>query len=114
MGRMPFVLEDRLIVAKHEMPGPKGVPQRGWRTQPRVSTLNRRPERFALKGRQIERPNNAKVGPVAALSILALMALKPWAESSWSFPLQDRTGTMLLLILRNNELKTLNISLLQP
>jgi hypothetical protein len=27
---------------------------------------NRRPERFALKGRQVERTNNAKVGPIVA------------------------------------------------
>jgi hypothetical protein len=44
---------------------------------PRVSTGfnlgfnpgNRRPERFALKGRQIERTNNAKVGPIVDVSI---------------------------------------------
>jgi hypothetical protein len=31
---------DRLIVARHEVPlVQRAVPQRGWRTQPRVSTL---------------------------------------------------------------------------
>jgi hypothetical protein len=49
--------------------GRRAVPQRGW-TQPRVSTLGTAgPERFALKGRQIERTNNAKVGPIVAVSV---------------------------------------------
>ena len=42
------------------------VPQRGWRTQPRVYTLGTAPERFALKGRQVERTNNAKGAPIVA------------------------------------------------
>jgi hypothetical protein len=48
----------------------RAVPQRGWRTQPRVSTLGTAtPKRRAPKGRQIERTNNAKVGPIEHVSI---------------------------------------------
>ena len=36
----------------------KFLPQRGKRTQPRVSTLGTATQRRALKGRQIERTNN--------------------------------------------------------
>jgi hypothetical protein len=39
------------------------APRKGWRTQPRVSTLGTdQPERRALKGRQIECPNKVEVG----------------------------------------------------
>ncbi len=48
------------------------LPQRGWRTQPRGSTLGTAPRAFALKGRQLERTNNAKVGPIVALLNCAL------------------------------------------
>jgi hypothetical protein len=41
----------------------KFAPRRGWRTQPRVSTLGTdQLERRALKGRQSERPNKVEVG----------------------------------------------------
>jgi hypothetical protein len=49
------------------------VPRRGYRTQPRVSTLGIvHQERHALKGRQIERPNKAVAGsdgPIVARPI---------------------------------------------
>jgi hypothetical protein len=38
------------------------APRRGWRAQPRVSTLGTdQPTRRALKGRQIERPNKVEI-----------------------------------------------------
>ena len=63
---------DSMAVARHEVPvirkiGPCSVPRRGYRTQPRVSTLGIvDQERRALKGRQIERPK--KVGSVVGWS----------------------------------------------
>jgi hypothetical protein len=47
----------------------KFAPRRGWRTQPRVSTLGTdQPTRRALKGRQIERPDKVEIGgPMAQL-----------------------------------------------
>ena len=52
------------------------MPRRGYRTQPRVSTLGIvHQERRALKGRQIERPNKAEVGsdgPIVARPSCAL------------------------------------------
>jgi hypothetical protein len=48
---------------------PEFAPRRGWRAQPRVSTLGTdQPTRRALKGRQIERPNKVEIGvPMAQL-----------------------------------------------
>jgi hypothetical protein len=48
---------------------PELAPRRGWRAQPRVSTLGTdQPTRRALKGRQIERPNKVEIGiPMAQL-----------------------------------------------
>jgi hypothetical protein len=93
--------------------GPKGMPRRGHRTQPRVSTLGpTTPERRALKGRQIESTKNAKIGsscrtsqsrtlilrndgcvfiryPLApsgrTIHLWGFPGLKPWAESHSPF-----------------------------
>jgi hypothetical protein len=47
--------------------GPKGRAPKGLEDSAQgFNPGNRRPERFALKGRQIERTNNAKVGPIVA------------------------------------------------
>ena len=44
---------------------PKGLEDSAQGFNPGFNPGNR-PERFALKGRQIERTNNAKVGPIVA------------------------------------------------
>jgi hypothetical protein len=52
-------------------PRPEIVPRRGYRSQPRVSTLGIvHQERRTLKGRQVERPNKAQAesdGPMVQL-----------------------------------------------
>ena len=46
------------------------MPRRGYRTQPRVSTLGIvHQERRAMKGRQIERPNKAEVGQLSHVPV---------------------------------------------
>jgi hypothetical protein len=45
---------------------PKGLEDSAQGFNPGFNPGNRRPQRFALKGRQIERTNNAKVGPIVA------------------------------------------------
>jgi hypothetical protein len=54
--------------------GWKPMPQRGWRTQPRVSTLGtNHPVRRALKGRQIERTSNVKASSNCGTSQLRIL-----------------------------------------
>ena len=100
--------------------GPKGMHRRGYRAQPRVSTLGpTTPERRALKGRQIESASNAEKGsscrtsqsapsfcatmdansfgtPVApsgrTVHLWGFPGLKPWDESCSPFGACRRQG----------------------
>jgi hypothetical protein len=58
--------DSKHFVPRPEGPCPKGAGGLSPGFQPGFNPGNRRPERFALKlkGRQIERTNNAKVGPI--------------------------------------------------
>jgi hypothetical protein len=106
MGAWFLSRRDSTIIARHEVPQPR----RGYRTQPRVSTLgNLKNERFALKGREA----TDELAPIAAGKIRVrekrayfhvantfglpplqlqgaslgelLPGLKPWAEPSGPF-----------------------------
>jgi hypothetical protein len=54
-----FTHDSRPFVPCPKASAPKGL-------EDSAQGFNRRPERIALKGRQIERTNNAKVGPIVA------------------------------------------------
>jgi hypothetical protein len=66
MGEWLLSRRDMLIVARHEVPCPKGAGGLSPGFQPGFNPGNRRPERFALKGRQVERTNDSKVGSIVA------------------------------------------------
>jgi hypothetical protein len=72
------------------------MPQRGYRTQPRVSTLGTTiPERRALKGRQIESTNNAEV-EINGTHVIAHSQFAQLAQiRSWSVPPSDIAGRVL-------------------
>ena len=64
----------RTIGARHEVPLPEGLcPKGAGGLSPGFQPWEPCPEGFALKGRQIERTNNAKVGPIVASQLRTLI-----------------------------------------
>jgi hypothetical protein len=55
------------MVARHEVPPPSGpCPKGAGGLSPGFQPWEPPPQRFALKGRQVERTNNAKAGSIVA------------------------------------------------